>query len=217
MAQFFVTLILLISLATGGVYAADGAGPGDWLYGLAREIDQVRLILESDPEVKASTRLGFAADRLNEAKNEIENGDIDNALIAFKAYDHMIDQYAQMLVNEDGLERDKLKDLLTEALNIHQEVLANVWEMVPDEAKEAIENALGASLPMIEDLPVGPPDDIVPGQPVEDPPGPPADVPSGPPVDGPPGKPENIPPNPPVDVPPAPPVEIPVNPGNGMP
>lgn len=216
MAQFFVTLILLFSLLTGGVFAADGAGPGDLLYGLNRAIDQVSLIFESDSEIEASKRLEFAAKRLEEAKNEIENGNLDNALIAFEAYDHEIDQYAKRLASKDGLDRAELEKLLAETLNIHLDVLSTILYNVPPEAHEAILKAIEASSALI-DLPSGPPADIVPGPPMGDPPVPPIDVPPSPPENIPSDPPVELPTGPPVEVPPSPPMETPENPGNGMP
>jgi hypothetical protein len=59
-AQFLLTLILAISLAIGGVYAANAAQPGEMLYGLDRAIDQIKLVLISNPEIIASTRLQYA-------------------------------------------------------------------------------------------------------------------------------------------------------------
>jgi hypothetical protein len=212
MSQFLVTLILLLSIATGGVFAADASHPGDVLYGLDRALDQVKIMFILDPETIAAKRLEFATARLEEAENEIKNGNIDNAIIAFEAYDHEIDKYAQMLANEEGLVHEMLSAMIAEALNIHQEVLAKVLEKVPEQAKESIKNAMEASLPMIDDLPVGPPADIIPGPPMDIPPGPPIDIPPGPPMDDPPGPPENIPADPPVDVPPGPPVDVPPGP-----
>ena len=217
MSQFLVTLILLISIATGGVFAADATQPGDILYGLDRALDQVKIMFITDPETIALKRLEYATARLEEAKNEIENGNIDNAIIAFEAYDHEIDKYAQMLANEEGLVREALSAMMDKALNIHQEVLAKVLEKVPEEARESIKNAMEASLPIIDDLPIGPPADIIPGQPMDDPPGPPENIPPDPPVNVPPGPPVDVPPGPPMDVPPGPPMDVPPVPPENIP
>jgi hypothetical protein len=207
--QLIVTLILLISLLIGGVHAADAAGPGDLLYGLDRTIDQVRLILVLDSEIKASTRLEYAAARIQEAKNEIENGELDNAIIAFKAYDHEIDKYTQMLFDkEEGTDRDKLETMLTEALNNHQSVLLIILEKVPPEAKVAIQNAMTASLAFFE-IPLGPPFEITPGPPFEIYPGPPFEISPGPPSEITPGPPFEITPGPSSEKTPGPPFDCP--------
>ena len=223
MAQVLVTFILLIALATGGVFAADAAQPGDVLYGFDRAFDQVKVMFISDPEIVVSTRLTYAAERLEEAKNKIEYGELDKALIAFEAYDHEIDQIARLVANADGLYYDNLAALLSEAFYIHKETLEHVFTLVPDEAREAILNAIHVSLQNVV-LPLNPPTDTVPVLPVEIPPAPPVDIPIVPPEDTLPPleeilpSPPVIPPQgPPEDLPPIPPLETPETPINDMP
>jgi hypothetical protein len=225
MSQFLATLILLITLATGGVYAADAAGPGDILYGLDRAIDQVKLIFISDPDIVASTRLMYAAERLEEAKNRIEIEDVDSALIALKSYDHEIDKLAQLLASSEGLDRERLSAMIDETLAIHQAILTALLERVPEQAHEAIANAINVSKLNIDIL-LAPPAETTP---VDIPPAPPVEIPVLPPDDTlpleelPPV--EEIPPAlpveptqiPPEDIPPTPPVETPDLPIDGMP
>ena len=219
-AQFFVTLVLLIALATGGVYAADAAQPGDLLYGVDRALDQVKLIFISGPENVASTRLMYSAERLDEAKSKIELGELGNALIALEAYDFEMNQLAKMLASEEGLDREKLSNLLMGALEIHQVTLISLFEQVPEEAQKGILIAINSSMaslnaqldppedtslfPLIDiftdppdDIPVSPPGQrpiIPPGHSPDFPPGNRPIIPPGHSPDFPPGNRPIIPP-----------------------
>jgi len=228
MSQFLLTLILAISLATGGVYAADSAGPGDLLYGLDRAIDQFKLVLISNPEIIVSTRLQYAAARLEEAINKIEYGQLDNAIVALEAYDREIDQLDKFVASREGLDHDILAAMLEESLAVHHEVLTALLDQVPEEAREAILHALQVSLKDL-DIPIGPPTDLDPAPPIDLPtdlpitppqdinPTPPVEIPPIPTEDIPPVSPTETPPDPPEDMLPTPPVEIPPIPTGDIP
>jgi len=209
MAQIVVALMFMVSVVVGGTaYAADAAEPGDLLYGLDLALEQVQLDLAPNAEAAAMDHLEHAAERLVEAQNRLVDGEVDEAIIALNLYGETIASLGQLIASAEGVDQDALTEMLNAALEIHQDILAIVLEIVPEEAKEAIEKAIEVSTPPViipggppEELPVGPPEDVEP----------PADIPDAPPVDVPP---VDIPDDPPVDIPPVdildvPPVDIP--------
>lgn len=66
----------------GAVAAAQGAAPGDLLYGLDRATERVQLAMAGDDEAVANVHLGLARERLQEADRRPEHADdlIDEAV-----------------------------------------------------------------------------------------------------------------------------------------
>ena len=65
-----VLIALLMVLVASGmlVSAADAAVPGDWMYGVDRAMDGLRLSLTVDPKQKAQIERQLAQERLREAQ-----------------------------------------------------------------------------------------------------------------------------------------------------
>ena len=94
-----VLLALLMVLVASGmlVSAADAAVPGDWMYGVDRAMDGLRLRLALDPKQKAQVERQLAQERLHEAQTLVRRGDLENvellrqeshvAMLAAKATD----------------------------------------------------------------------------------------------------------------------------------
>ena len=71
---------LLIVLVASGmlVSAADAAVPGDWMYGVDRAVDDLRLRLALDSRQKAQVELQLAQERLHEAQMLALRGDTNS-------------------------------------------------------------------------------------------------------------------------------------------
>jgi hypothetical protein len=94
-----VLLALLMVLVASGmlVSATDAAVPGDWMYGVDRAMDGLRLRLALDPKQKAQVERQLAQERLHEAQTLVRRGDLENvellrqesrlAMLAAKAAD----------------------------------------------------------------------------------------------------------------------------------
>jgi Domain of unknown function (DUF5667) len=94
-----VLLSLLLVLVASGmlVSAADAAVPGDWMYGLDRAMDGLRLRLAVEPKQKAQVERQLAQERLREAQTLTRRGESSSvellrqesrlALLAAKAAD----------------------------------------------------------------------------------------------------------------------------------
>jgi hypothetical protein len=94
-----VLLAFLIVLVASGmlVSAADAAVPGDWMYGVDRTMDGLRLSLALDSRQKAQVERQLALERLREAQTLARRGETENverlrqesrqAMLAAKAAD----------------------------------------------------------------------------------------------------------------------------------
>jgi hypothetical protein len=89
-ATIIALIVTAISGATGGVaLAADGAAPGEMLYGMDRSIESVRYNLASDSG-KLALGARFAAERLEEAGRLETKGDDIHKTEALLAFDEAI-------------------------------------------------------------------------------------------------------------------------------
>jgi len=75
-----VLLALLIVLVASGmlVSAADAAVPGDWMYGVDRTMDGLRLRLALDSRQKAQVERQLALERLHEAQTLARRGETES-------------------------------------------------------------------------------------------------------------------------------------------
>jgi hypothetical protein len=193
-------LLIFPVFMIGGYYAADASGPGDPLYFLDLALEEVQLSLAPDAESVARLQLGHATERLQEAKEKLDDGEVVNVNIALNAYAEKIATIAQQIGDAEDTEREALVELLNAARSVHLDVLNELRTTVPEKAKPAIQQAIEAPNPYIG-TPGSPPSEM-PQDPQEDAEpqkmqGPPEGVPSGPPEDkgspDRPGSPEDIP------------------------
>ena len=153
--------IVTAALVTGAGMASDGAHPGDMLYGLDRgwEKAQVSLAGLSGKQAVAETYLRQADERLVEMKAVIDADQYAVLLInsAYAADDQsevivtLLEDYETALAaaadaasDLDGVEADDVLSEITECTLDHLAVLTEVYERVPDQAKDAIEHAMAA-------------------------------------------------------------------------
>jgi len=185
-----VVVFVMLALTGGTAYAADYAEPGDFLYGLDLTLEQIQLNLASNPEVAAKIRLDIAAERLVEAENKFNEGDVNNGDIALDAYENEMAALAEMVDSVSGIEQEKLAELVSTARSRHQEVLIDLLSKVPEPAREGIRRAIDASSKSKKETPQGPPEDLPKGPPEDKTTGPSED--KGKPNDKIKGKPEKV-------------------------
>ncbi len=107
----------------------------------------LRALSTENPEKATEINLKAAEARLNRAKAKAEEGEIEEVEEALKEFEDQykfgeeISQIAQGL----GKDTTTVEQLVGEATSIHLEVLADVYEKVPEQAKPAIENAMEVS------------------------------------------------------------------------
>ena len=149
MGATFVAIVLAVVAGAGGVvHAADGAAPGDVLYGIDRAVESVRLDLTSDPETATGLLLEFAQERLLEAEELSELGDEENLEGAVNSYGETISSMAQTLGTAEGLDEEALASVLDAAFSVHEDQLNRIFltmsegeatEPADDEADEGEE------------------------------------------------------------------------------
>lgn len=100
------------------------------------------------PERSAELYLRIAEERLNKAKARAEAGDAEEAEDLVEEYNRKANKALEMLEKARAMGRDvtEVQERVLAATSAHQEVLQDVYERVPEEAKEAIETAINISM-----------------------------------------------------------------------
>lgn len=105
-------------------------------------------LAQRDQTVATEISLAAMNGRLNRARNMGEQGnheEMESALEQFQAMAEFGEEISR-IAREIGEDIEKVDELVAEATAIHLEVLTEVWERVPEQAKHAIENAMAVSL-----------------------------------------------------------------------
>lgn len=138
-------LVVLAAGTTGVVYAADGAAPGDPLYGIDRSVEQLELSLTQDPDEALRRQVAFTDERLSETEQLAGRGDAGYLEEAINNYGQSILDTERLAgaVNEQSDE--SLSQLVDQTFSRHQLRLEELLEKVPEQAKKGIERALEAS------------------------------------------------------------------------
>lgn len=147
-APLVAALALIVVLAagtTGVAYAADGAVPGDSLYGIDRGVEQLELSLTQDPNKALERQVAFTDERLAEAEQLVEHGDAGHFEEAINNYDQSILAITQLAEAASEPSDEPLSQLVDQTLSRHQVRLQQLLEKVPEQAKKGIERALEAS------------------------------------------------------------------------
>jgi len=191
MPQIIVSLIVAISLLIGGSFAVGASGPGDLLYDLDRGIEEFRLRITGSPEKATTLRIQNATERLVEAENKLQKGDLENAIRALEAYNRAVDE---VIGNEEAPVREEVRTMTQEEGATQAGTLDRIRLSQPEnaQARSAFQKALQrANIGMDalfgppEGAPQGPSEDVPQGPTSEDAQGPNEDAPQGPP-EGPP-------------------------------
>jgi len=90
----------------------------------------------------AEMNLAAMLGRLNRVRVRV--GDVEAVEIALQQFEAMAEfgEEISQIAQEIGLNITKVEELIALATSIHLEVLAEVWEMVPEQAQPAIERAM---------------------------------------------------------------------------
>ena len=140
--QMTITLIvmLVVSLFGGGtVYASQNALPGDGLYSLKLQIEDLKLQFATE-EDDQELYLQFANERVNEIKALIEEGRFADISIAMKGYSHAFIQ--AMATSEGEEETETSRTEVYFGLSNSLEVITRLMAEVPQEAYPGLEVAL---------------------------------------------------------------------------
>jgi hypothetical protein len=209
MVRVIVAVALALSVLAGGtVYAAQATLPGDALYPVKLGTEQMAMMLPGDSMARAERGLAFANRRVEELEDLAEEGRTQYLERARERYEHALNQTLTRIeeAGDQALVAGNVTERVAEATMKHMEVLARVYEQVPEQAKPAIARAMEASqrghdaaLGALERK--GPPEGVPPGP--EDGEEPPENEQEPLEEDDDEGPPEGVPPGPPTGVPPA--------------
>jgi hypothetical protein len=105
---------------------------GDCLMGLAQEY----------PGRAIHINLAAMGERMNRVMARIGSADaVDGALEQFEAMAQFSEEISRM-AQESGRDSEEVEALVAEATVVHLEVLADVWERVPEQAQTAVEEVM---------------------------------------------------------------------------
>ena len=187
-----VTAALGLALAsmTGVAYAADGALPGDVLYPLDQEIEQLQLALSPSAEHRTDLLLAMAGERLQEAEDLAAQGDEEHMAVALESYEQIVSAVSDAVDSSESEDKSALTRQLNEQLTDHEERLQAIRQHVPEPAQSGLDRAIEAARQGHRNDPNPEPagdatptdDETGHGRPDKTP-GPPGDRPHGPPED----------------------------------
>jgi hypothetical protein len=144
--QLMIAAVLALTATTGGAaYAANASSPGDFLHGLDLAMEKTQLNLAPDTWSKVQLRLEFAKERLEEAQETFSENNAADGLEALDEYGTEISSIAQLVGSADGADQEALALLLETARGVHVNILTNLLDTVPEQAKESIQKAMDGS------------------------------------------------------------------------
>ncbi|HEY4479281.1 MAG TPA: DUF5667 domain-containing protein [Candidatus Paceibacterota bacterium] len=123
-----------------------GPTPGSFWYGIITTFENINLFLTFNSEKKAEKALGYAERRLTQAKAAAEGENskaVETALADYETKINLATESSKKI--KDNERAEKLFTSIADNTSKHQEVLSEVLEKIPEEARGAIAKAIEAS------------------------------------------------------------------------
>lgn len=152
MVAIIIAIVLAVSTLGGGtVYASQGSLPGDALYPVKLGTEQARLVVATSDTAKAERYLTVANSRVKEMTALAEKGRPEKINIAVNGYEGAMAMAIEKMeaASGKGLATANISEVVAVATSQHLSALDKVlgiMDIVPEEAKDAIEHAKGASI-----------------------------------------------------------------------
>ncbi|MGD2163164.1 MAG: DUF5667 domain-containing protein [Anaerolineales bacterium] len=146
-AYMLASLTLVIALLASGfgvVNASAASLPGDALYGVKLAREQLALTLSLTEEGDQDLLAEFAEERLEEAEALIEENRLEDLPTALQGFEHRMDELEGLTNENEDFEPGSLEHLQSRLEN-HIQVLQGVLDNAPEQAREALQNALEKS------------------------------------------------------------------------
>ncbi len=101
---------------------------------------------EHDPAGATEINLNAMSGRLEKAKAEADNA--ESVEIALEQFEMMADfgEAISRIAHDVGSDGDLVEELIAQATLIHVDVLAEVWDKVPEQARDVVERAMARAL-----------------------------------------------------------------------
>lgn len=123
-----------------------GKNPQGIGYGLTRAWEKISLAFTFNDEKKAELYLKFAERRLSESLEVLEE-DEEKAKELLEEYEENLERGTEIsrIAQQVGKNTTKVSELVAVATSIHRDVLEDVLERVPEQAKPSIQRAITSS------------------------------------------------------------------------
>jgi hypothetical protein len=175
LSYVLASLALAVALVTSGVGVAQAAGsalPGDALYGVKQGLEKGRLLFTFSAQGDFELLSEFAAERLSEVERLIALGRTDQVGGTVLEYERLLDDITALAPQVDTESGSGPLIQVESRLQNHIQVLEQVKSHVPENAQEALGNALDNALErsshsqeVLEKIQEGEsPSEIAPGQ-----------------------------------------------------
>lgn len=150
MAKGAMVLLVLLGAATGTAFAADGSLPGQPLYPLDLQMEQVQTMLATTTEAQTNLSLGLANERANEVRAMVQAGQTPDQA----AMDRFQNQFAQMLAVSTQLQDGEMVHALTQLRDMAQQQAGQMQSIGFEQGEAALNRICQQAQDGIDD-PVG--------------------------------------------------------------
>ena len=151
MKRIAIVLVIVVALSAlgGTVYAAQDSLPGDTLYSVKLSVEEATMMLSGDDAARAERALNFAYKRVREMMTLTERerlGDLGVAADKYCCAMNMSLVRMESAVGNGGLLAGNITARVAEAAAEHIPALDGVYNVTPDEAKQAMTRAMEQAL-----------------------------------------------------------------------
>jgi len=140
-----VAVVLAFSALGGTAYAAQDSLPGDALYPVRLGLERMAMMLRGDDVTRAERGLNFADRRVREMVTLTEQGRPDDLNLTVEKYCYALNMSMARMEGALGKGRSQAGDiaeLVAGATAEHLSILDGLYDIVPDEAKPAVQRAM---------------------------------------------------------------------------
>jgi len=150
MVRIIIAIVLALSAVGGGtVYAAQDSLPGDTLYSVKLSTEGITMMLQGDDVARAERALNFADKRVREMVTLTERERLEDLGVAADKYCCAMNMSLvrmESALGNGGSLAGNITARVVEAAAEHLPVLDGVYNVTPDEAKQAMTRAMEQAL-----------------------------------------------------------------------
>ena len=144
-----LTVVLALSGVGGTTYAAQDSLPGDALYSAKLSVEGLTMMLQGEDVSRAERALIFADKRVREMVALIVEGCPEDVDLAVGKYCYTLNMTLagmEEALRKGGSIAGDMVSLVANTMAQHLSILDGLYDIVPDEAKPAIERAMVEAL-----------------------------------------------------------------------
>jgi Domain of unknown function (DUF5667) len=140
-----VAVVVAFSALGGTAYAAQDSLPGDAVYPVKLGIERIAMMLRGGDVVRAERTLNFADKRVREMVTLMEKGRPEDLNLTVEKYCYALNMSLagmEEAVGKGGPQAGEIAGLVVDTTAQHLSVLNGLYDIVPPEAKSAIQRAM---------------------------------------------------------------------------